>query len=115
MVSINEKGKITVGFGSDEQRELKVIDYVRAVYKDNRIVSISEIEDGSMIGIVQSDRAEQAQIWLSKESYIALLATSFLYFQCKREDLLKMIEQSIDSKDLRYYFSDNLQPFEDAG
>ena len=108
-------GKITVGFGNPKfQRELNLVDFVQAYFKDNRIISISEIEDGSFICAVENppstDRNPQSTIWLSKESFIGLLTTAIIYFQVKDEDLSKMLEDVVINNEINYTFSDNLQP-----
>ena len=106
-------GKITVGYRTSEQKELQVIDFLQAKFKDNRVISISQIEDGTFIGAVENPpstgRNTQATIWLSKESLIGLLSTAMLYFNIKGEDLHSLLEQSVSSEDIDYSFSDNLK------
>ena len=108
----NMYGKITVGYGTSEQRELEIIDFVQANFKDNRVVSISQIEDGSLIGAVEnppsSGRCPQTSIWLSKESFIGLISTAMIYFNIKGEDMQKLLEESIKGNEVNYSFSDNL-------
>ncbi len=105
-------GKITVGVGTNEQRELQIVDFVQAHFKDNRIISVSQIEDGTLVGVVENPpstgRNTQASIWLSKESFIGLLSTAMLYFNVKGEDIQKLLEESIQGNEVDYSFSDNL-------
>lgn len=105
-------GKITVGVGTNGQRELQVVDFVQAHFKDNRIISVSQIEDGTFVGVVENPpstgRNPQASIWLSKESFIGLLSTAMLYFNVKGEDMQKLLEESIQGNEVDYSFSDNL-------
>lgn len=106
-------GKITVGVGTAERRELEVVDFVQAKYIDGRTVSVSQIEDDSMTitveNIPSSGRAAQANIWLSKESVIAVLSTAILYFNLKGQDLEELFKTSIESDKIDYRFSDNLK------
>jgi hypothetical protein len=106
-------GKITVGFGTSEQRELRIVDFIQAHFKDNRIISVSQVEDGTLIGAVENPpstgRNTQSTIWLSKESFIGLLSTAILYFNVKGEDMQKLLEESIQGKEVDYSFSDNLK------
>ena len=105
-------GKFTAGYGTSEEKELQIVDFVQANYKDNRIISISHIEDGTFVGAVENPpstgRITQATIWLTKESFIGLLITAMLYFNAKGEDMQKLIEESITGKEVHYSFSDNL-------
>lgn len=106
-------GKITVGVGTNQRRELEVVDFIQARFKNNRIISISQIEDGSFVGAVEnppsSGRNTQSTIWLSKESFIGLLSTAMLYFNLKGEDMQKLLEESAEGEKIDYSFSDNLK------
>jgi hypothetical protein len=106
-------GKITVGYGTREQRELEVIDYLRASFLDNRLISISTIEDGSIVAVVENPpstcRASQSSIWLSKESFIGIIGAAFLYFSAKNEDLGKLLKDVTINNDIQYSFSENLK------
>ena len=106
------RGKITVGYGTAEQRELEIVDFVQAEYKDHRLISISQIEDGSLVAVVEnpqsSGRNIQATIWLSKESFVGMLSTAFLYFSAKGEDLSQLMKTVVEKDDIQYSYSDNL-------
>ena len=105
-------GKITVGYGGIGQKELQIVDFVQAHFKDNRIISVSQIEDGSLVCAVENPpstgRNTQSTIWLSKESFIGLLSTAMLYFSVKGEDMQKLLEESVEGGKVDYTFSDNL-------
>ncbi len=107
-------GTVTIGAGGPGQKELEVINYVQSKYTDNRLVAISELEDGSYTLVVEnpqsSGRATQAAMRLTKESFIALIAGSFLYFSCKNENMTAMMEEVATKGLIDYSFSDNLQP-----
>ena len=106
------RGKVTVGFGTAEQREMEIIDFVQAEFKDHRLISISEIEDGSLVTVVEnpksSGRNTQATIWLSKESFVGILSTAFIYFSAKGQDLGKLMQEAVERNKIDYTFSDNL-------
>lgn len=106
------RGKVTVGFGTTEQREMEIIDFVQAEFKDHRLISISEIEDGSLVTVVEnpksSGRNTQATIWLSKESFVGMLSTAFIYFSAKGQDLGKLMQEAVERNKIDYTFSDNL-------
>lgn len=115
MGKINELGTLTVGVRTDECKTLNVVNFVRAVYVDDRVVGIQEIEDDSILITVQnpvgSEREANVNMWLTKESFMGVLATAFVYLECKGEDSSKLLEKCIDGNELEYFFSDNLKPF----
>lgn len=106
------RGKIKVGYGTAEERELEIVDFVQAEYKDHRLITISEIEDGSLVTVVENPKSSgrniQSTIWLSKESFMGMLSTAFLYFSAKGEDLGELMKSAIDNNDIHYSYSDNL-------
>jgi hypothetical protein len=108
------RGKITVGYGSTDQREMEIIDFVQAKFKDNRFVTVGGIEDGSLVVMVENPastvRNAQTNLWLTKESFIGLLSTAFLYFSCKGEDMDKLLMEALEKEDIDYVYSDNLMP-----
>lgn len=110
----NDYGKIKVGVGTSEQHELKITEFVRADYKDNRVVSFCAIEDGSFVGAVENPpstgRNTQSTIWLSKESMIGLISTAMLYFNIKGEDMDALLKETVRGEMIEYTLSDNLKP-----
>lgn len=107
-------GKITIGCGSKDEKELEIVDFIRANFIDNRLVSICKIEDESFLLSVENPsstgRATQSTMWLSKESLTGLLTTIMLYFNVKEEDMDEMFEQIAKDKEVNYTCSDNLKP-----
>lgn len=107
------RGKVTVGYGQSGQSDLEIVDFVQAEYLDHRLVSISQLEDESYCLVVENpistSRNPQSVMRLSKESFIGLLSTSFLYFSCKGEDLGEMMKEVVESENIQYTFSDNLK------
>lgn len=106
-------GKITVGYGTCEQKELQVTDFVQAQFKDHRLISIAKIEDGSFSCVVENPKSSgrniQTSIWLSKESLIGLISTAMMYFINSGEDMRTLLEKTTDDNKIRYWFSDNLK------
>lgn len=106
------RGKIIVGCGTAEQRELEIVDFLQAEFKGHRLISISQIEDGSLVVAVEnpasSGRNTQATIWLTKESFVGMVAAAFLYFSAKGEDFGELIKAAVQRKDINYTYSDNL-------
>lgn len=112
------RGKVTVGVGGDAPREVEIKDFIQARYKGNRLITIATLEDESVSVSVEnpvsSGRAPQQGLWLSEESFVALLSSAFLYYSCKGQDmgqiLMKAVEQNKDTVD--FSMSDNLSsPF----
>lgn len=90
MENIDQKksfGKATIGFGTSEQTELEIVDFLKAEYKDNRLITVAMLEDESFIFAVEnpvsSGRAPHQSMRLGKESAIGMLSTLLLYFNTK--------------------------------
>jgi len=110
-------GKVTVGVGSLEQKEINIIDFVQASFKDNRLITISTLEndEGYLLSIENpqsSGRNLTQNMWLSKESFMGLITTSFIFWNCKNVDLEKLLQMSVADNDVDYRISDNLQQFD---
>ena len=109
---MESKGKITVGVGTEEVHQLNIEEYVQTRFKDNRLFSVAKIEDGSFAVSVENPpstgRSNQT-MWLSKESLVGLVSTILLYFEVKGEDSMGLLQQSVDSNNIEYFFSDNIQ------
>ena len=109
-------GKATIGYGTSTQREIDVVDFVQAKYKGNRLISISELEDGGYILAVEnpnsSGRNPHQNMLLSRESMIGLISTAHLYFQAKGWDVTQEIANSLDDgngkKEVEFSCSPNL-------
>ena len=104
-------GKITVAFGTAQQHQLEIEEYVRSKFKDNRVFSVLKIEDGSFVVSVENspetDRSTQ-QMWLSKESLVGIAGAIMLYFKVKGESVDELIRDSADGGEVPYTFSDNI-------
>lgn len=109
-------GKVIAGYGTTEQKELDITEFVRANYADNRVISICAIEGGSYICSVENPestgRNPQSKMWLSKESLIGLLSTAALYFTMKGENTESLLKDAVGADHIDYVFSDNLKAIE---
>jgi hypothetical protein len=107
-------GKITIGYGTALAKELKIVDYIKCVFRDDRFMHVSKIEDGTYCLAVEnlksSGREPQQTMRLSEESFAGLIATAMLYIQTKGLDVNKMIEEATkDGKKIHYSVSENLE------
>lgn len=116
MSNENKYGVATVGLGTSQEREIPIEQCVKSLYKDNRLVSIVKLEDDSFILSVEnpgsSGRATQTSMWLSRESFISLISTSFLYFGCAGENFAELLQDCVKKDCLDYDFSDNMKPLD---
>lgn len=110
------RGKVTIGYGSDEQKELEILDFVQAEYISNRLISISQLEDETFILSVEnpksSGRNEQSIMRLSEESFMGLVSTCMLYLSAKEYDIQELLSKSVRDNKVEYCFSDNLKGLE---
>jgi len=107
-------GKITVGAGTSERRDIEITDFIQVSLKDNRLISVSQLEDGSIVAPVEnppsSGRSPQSNIWLSKESFVGLLAVAGMYFEVKGDNLFEMMSDVVRGDEVHFSYSDNLNP-----
>ncbi len=114
MEDVKSYGKVTVGYGSMQQKEIDVIEFLQAEYKDRRLVSISVLNDDlkSIVATVENPlstgRNPQSSIWLSPESMFALLSTYFLFLTMRGIDVESMVKQSISKDAVDFSYSDGL-------
>lgn len=83
--SMEPYGEVSYTDREGNKKVISVINFVRTEFKDNRIVSIGETEEGTYILSVEnpedSERNKQACIHLTEGSLIGLLATIHLFFK----------------------------------
>ena len=105
-------GTVTVGFGTNQQKELQIIDFVQTTFKDNRLISVSQLEDNSYVCTVENPistgRNPQSTMLLSKESMIGLVSTILFYFNLKDENIEDLLAKSTTDDRVKYVSSDNL-------
>lgn len=114
---MSEYGKVQIGSVYEPtQKELNIIDFIRADYKDHRLISVSKLENDTYTIVVEnydsSGRSRQQGLYLSEESFVGFIATSILYFQMKGIDFQSLLTKAMDKDNLNYSYSDNLKPFE---
>ncbi|GAA4391780.1 hypothetical protein [Hymenobacter koreensis] len=107
-------GTVTTGFGTAQQRELPITDFVQANYVNNRVISVMGINGESIVASVEnpesSGRNPKQVMYLSRESFVGLLSTGFLYFSCKGESLEDLLKEAVQKQAIEYNYSDNLGP-----
>ena len=101
-------GTLTVGTGGPEQRELTIVNVVRAEYADDRIISIMGIEDGTIIVQVENPSATgrnpQQSMWLSREILIGILCTTHMHLSSTGSDLMQLVKDAVGDETIRYSF-----------
>jgi hypothetical protein len=107
-------GKITIGYGTTEQKDLSVIDFVKCLFPGDRVVHVAMIEDGSFSVTIEnlqsSGRSPQQTMRLSKESLVAIHTGIQMYFGVKGEDPVKLLTEFMQGNPIEYTCSDNLDP-----
>lgn len=105
-------GKVTVGIGTEYQKDIQITDFIQTSLKDDREITVAELEDGSYTLSVENNpstgRSNQNMMWLTKESFIGLISTAILYLNLKGEDMNQMLKQAIENDKVNYIFSKNL-------
>jgi len=105
----NSIGKVTVGYGTPEQREIEIKAFLQANFIDNRLISVSETEnDEGFILLVEnpksSGRQGENKMWLSRDSFIGLLTVINLYTLKYNIDPAKELEEKY-GKDINFKFA----------
>ena len=103
-------GTIKVDIGTNNERELKISDYLQVQYIGNR-VTIGEIEDGTITAAIEIDinnKPELSTLILTRETFIEFISTTMVYFDMKGEDVLKEVIEKYRGIDSKYSYSDNL-------
>ena len=99
-----------------KQEKRDILNYIRASFKDHRLINIAEIEGGTFILSVENPkstgRSDGANMHLSQESMIGLMASMAFYWNCKGRDLGLLLKEAVEGHDIRYEFSDNLREFD---
>lgn len=110
---MNSKPKypsITVGYGTPEQREIGVDDYVQAQFKDGRLITVMKLEDNSFMSVVEnpekSGRHPRQEIWLSEESFAGLMSVCWLLGAHSDFDMDAAVRLASEDKDIHYVFSE---------
>ena len=104
---------ITVGVGTDKERKLKIINGLVAKFTDDRLIQVEEVEGGSYTITVSnpldSIRSNQS-MWLSKDSFLAVIYTALLYCECGELNIEKRIQECTDDNTVLYNTFGDLKP-----
>lgn len=102
------ENKLTVGVGTPEERDILVVDGLKALYAGGRLISVVELEDGSYCISVQntedSGRQKETAMWLSKESFLAVLSSCSMFMDFKKFDVLKEMDAMQKGENVIYRF-----------
>lgn len=108
-----------VAYGKEGERvELAITSYLRATYKDHRLISMAQLEDNTYVLSIEnpesSGRAISQRMRLTPESLIGLLSTSTLYFDTMGINLENMLKEAVrESGNIDFSF-DRLENYEGA-
>lgn len=103
-------GTIKVDLGTNNERELKISDYLQVQYIDNR-VTIGEIEDGTITAAIEigiNNEQKLSSLRLTREEFIEFISTAMVYFDMKGEDIFDEVAEKYRGIDSKYSYSDNL-------
>jgi hypothetical protein len=104
--------KVTIGFGTSEERDLLVKGFVQSEFEEGRLATILLLEDDSYMLVIEnppgSGRTKQQVMRLTEKSLLALLCVSVLFFSASGTDIYEKISKMIGSEELGYTFSTNL-------
>jgi len=93
----------------------QVESYVQARFTDNRLISVSKLEDETYVLAVENPestgRATAVHMRLTEESLIGLVTTIHMHINCDSADSEKMLQEATKGKSVDYSFSDNLKTF----
>jgi hypothetical protein len=113
----DDYGTATVGYGTSDQREIKVIDFVKARFNDDRLISVCTLEnnEGYIVSVEnpKSTGRSNQQLFLSSESFSAVFSTMTIFLQCKEFDPTSFFNIGTNGGTIDYSFSPNLKPIEE--
>jgi hypothetical protein len=109
-------GHITVAALSKEPREIPILSFIQSHFKDNRVISIMEVENNSYVISVENPestgRNSKETLWLSEESLTGFILSVFFLYAAKGKDFDKTLKEAIEKTGISYSYSDNLKnPF----
>lgn len=107
-------GKVTVGFGSKDQHDIEVKDFVKSVFAGDRFIHIAQLVDDSYCITIEnlpsSGRAPHQSMRVGQESFIALVHAIMLYMQVKDMNVSQLAIDLQQNGNIEYSCSDNLKP-----
>jgi len=111
----NKYGEATVGYGSDQERKVPIMNWISAHFKDGRKISIIKMEDNKGYAFTvenheSSDRSTKQQMWLTEESFIGLFSSMSIHMSAEGIDFQSKLEEAITTDEVEFNCSDNLTP-----
>lgn len=111
---MKDYGKALVAAGSDSPKELKIVEFLQATFINNRVATLSELEDGNFGLAIESPPSSGRScqnMLLSKQSLMAIISVSTLFLKLKGLNFDLELEKSLGGKDtIDYSCSENLIP-----
>jgi len=97
------------------ETKMNIASYVQAQFTDNRIMTVSKLEDETYILSVENPestgRATSVNMRLSESSLMGLLTTIHMHISCSGKDSKTMLQEATKGKEINYSFSGNLKKF----
>lgn len=110
-----DNGKVTVGYGTPAQHDLKIKDYINGIFIDDRLVSVLELEDDTIVLSVEnkesSGRNPRNHMRLSKESFYALVSNCQAFLEAKMDEFKGYNEKVSVSGEVRCMASDKISEY----
>lgn len=103
-------GTVTLGYGSSEQRDVEIEDFLRCEFKDHRLMSVVKTEEDAYLFCVENPastgRATEQKMYLTEGSAVALFSTYMLYLTHHGVDMQQLFDKYRQSGDiLKYEFN----------
>lgn len=110
-------GIVTIGYGSEHERKVKITNMVRCEFSDHRLVTVAKTEEGcyllSVENPVSSGRETQTSMYLTEGSAVALLSTYMLYLEHNEIDADELFKKyMLSDKEIKYEFSPKINDYE---
>lgn len=109
-MEIMNTGTITIGYGSEHERKVKITNMVRCEFSDHRLVTVAKTEEDCYLLSIEnpksSGREPQTSMYLTEGSAVALLSTYMLYLEHNEIDANELFKKYIlNDEKLKYEFS----------
>lgn len=103
-------GTVTIGYGSEHERKVKITNMVRCEFSDHRLVTVAKTEEDCYLLSVEnqtdSGRQPKTSMYLTEGSAVALLTTYMLYLNHNGIDADELSKKyMLSDKEIRYKFS----------
>lgn len=106
-------GIVTIGYGSEYERQVKITNMVRCEFSGHRLVTVAKTEEDCYLLSVEnptsSGREPQTSMYLTEGSAVALLSTYMLYLEhngIEQNELFK--KYILNGEEIKYeFFTEN--------